>query len=71
MNVGVVGNPNYPDLGAFLATLQQQASRHGLKLYTEERIQALWPNSIAAIDSAKLDCLITRFMDALQRSRSF
>ena len=34
MNVGVVGNPNYPDLGAFLGTLQQQSSRHGLKLYT-------------------------------------
>ena len=59
MNVGVVGNPNYPDLGAFLGTLQQQASRHGLTLYTEERIQALWPNPMAAIDSARLDCLIT------------
>ncbi|HEY7192883.1 MAG TPA: NAD(+)/NADH kinase [Gemmatimonadales bacterium] len=59
MNVGVVGNPNYPDLGAFLGTLQQQASRHGLKLYTEERIHTLWPQSVPAIDSAKLDCLIT------------
>ncbi|HEX9348782.1 MAG TPA: NAD(+)/NADH kinase [Gemmatimonadales bacterium] len=43
MNVGVVGNPNYPDLGAFLATLQHKASSVGIKLYTEERIQALWP----------------------------
>ena len=32
MNVGVVGNPNYPDLGAFLATLQQKASSVGVKL---------------------------------------
>jgi NAD+ kinase len=59
MNVGVVGNPNYPDLGSFLATLQQKAASAGLTLYTEERIQTLWPNSIPAIDSAKLDCLIT------------
>lgn len=45
MNVGVVGNPNYPDLGAFLATLQQKASSVGLKLYSEERIRSLWPAS--------------------------
>ena len=45
MNVGVVGNPNYPDLGAFLATLQQKASSVGIKLYSEERIQTLWPPS--------------------------
>ena len=38
MNVGVVGNPNYPDLGAFLATLQHKASSVGIKLYSEERI---------------------------------
>jgi len=43
MNVGVVGNPNYPDLGAFLATLRQKASSVGITLYSEERIQALWP----------------------------
>ncbi|HEV8382655.1 MAG TPA: NAD(+)/NADH kinase [Gemmatimonadales bacterium] len=60
MNVGVVGNPNYPDLGAFLATLQQKASRVGLTLYTEERIQALWPNPLPGMaNGASLDCLIT------------
>ena len=66
MNVGVVGNPNYPDLGAFLGTLQQQASRHGLKLYTEERIQTLWPAGdggtpppLGEALQTKLDCLIT------------
>jgi hypothetical protein len=60
MNVGVVGNPNYPDLGAFLATLQQKATSAGLKLYTEERIQPLWPSPLEAIAAAPhLDCLIT------------
>ena len=65
MNVGVVGNPNYPDLGAFLATLQQKASSVGLKLYSEERIQALWPAGDGAAPPpisaapAALDCLIT------------
>ena len=49
MNVGVVGNPNYPDLGAFLATLQQKAGTAGLSLYTEDRIQSLWPSPLAAI----------------------
>ncbi len=66
MNVGVVGNPNYPDLGAFLATLQQKASSLGLTLYTEERIQSLWPSGDGAAPpplsqalEARLDCLIT------------
>jgi len=59
MNVGVVGNPNYPDLGAFLATLQQKAGTAGLTLYTEDRIQSLWPSPPAAIGDASLDCLIT------------
>ena len=59
MNVGVVGNPNYPDLGAFLATLQQKAGTAGLTLYTEDRIQSLWPSPPAAIGDVSLDCLIT------------
>src|SRR5204863_9011187 len=65
MNVGVVGNPNYPDLGAFLATLQQKASSVGLKLYTEERIQSLWPVGDGTTPPplsealADLECLIT------------
>ncbi len=65
MNVGVVGNPNYPDLGAFLATLQQKASTAGLALYTEERIQSLWPVGDGAAPPpisqapSALDCLIT------------
>ena len=61
MNVGVVGNPNYPDLGAFLATLQQKASSLGLKLYSEERVLEFWPNPPPTLSEAdgKLDCLIT------------
>src|SRR5256886_14305233 len=60
MNVGVVGNPNYPDLGALLATLQQKASRLGLTLYSEERIQSLWSvPSLSQVPSGNLDCLIT------------
>lgn len=64
MNVGVVGNPNYPDLGAFLATLQQKAASVGIKLYTEERIQSLWPagnGGPPGLGEAPgvLDCLIT------------
>jgi len=65
MNVGVVGNPNYPDLGAFLATLQQRAASVGIALYTEDLIQALWPagnggpTPPALSEAAKLDALIT------------
>ena len=64
MNVGVVGNPNYPDLGAFLGTLQQKASSVGLTLFTEERIQSLWPAGnggppALSKASGELDCLIT------------
>jgi NAD+ kinase len=62
MNVGVVGNPNYPDLGAFLATLQQKASSRDLTFYSEERIRAMWPNGapppLEQVPGV-LDCLIT------------
>jgi NAD+ kinase len=63
MNVGVVGNPNYPDLGAFLATLGQKAHGLGLSLFSEDRIRALWPADATppALDGTAnaLDCLIT------------
>ena len=63
MNVGVVGNPNYPDLGAFLATLQQKAASVGLTLFTEERIQSLWPTGDGTVaplsQPGDLECLIT------------
>lgn len=53
MNVGVVGNPNYPDLGAFLATLQAKASSVGITLYSEEQMQSKDGGA------PSLDCLIT------------
>lgn len=66
MNVGVVGNPNYPDLGAFLATLRQKAASVGIQLYSDDRIQSLWPANDGAAPPPlsdappeKLDCLIT------------
>src|SRR5262245_34939670 len=65
MNVGVVGNPNYPDLGAFLATLQLKASTVGITLFTEDRIQSLWPKGnggpppMLSDAPGELDCLIT------------
>jgi NAD+ kinase len=67
MNVGVVGNPNYPDLGALLATLQQKASSLNgeLTLFSEEKILPLWPAALDGGaprplgDAPALDCLIT------------
>ena len=65
MRVGVVGNPNYPDLGRFLGTLAEKASSAGITLFTEERIQSLWPvrngGPPPALGEApnELDCLIT------------
>jgi NAD+ kinase len=67
MNCGVVGNPNYPDLGALLATLQQKASSLGIKLFSEDRILPLWPaagdgSAPSPLEQAvlgDLDCLIT------------
>jgi NAD+ kinase len=59
MNLGVVGNPNYPDLGALLATLQQKASGLGITLYSEERIQSLWSVPPLSQVAGQLDCLIT------------
>ena len=60
MNVGVVGNPSYRDLGAHLVRLAQAAPRLGLTLYTEDQIAALWPEPRPALlGDTKLDCLLT------------
>lgn len=61
MNVGVVGNPSYRDLGAHLIRLAEAAGRFGLKLYTEEGIAPLWPEPRPPLIAAggKLDCLLT------------
>jgi NAD+ kinase len=61
MNVGVVGNPSYRDLGTILETLTRAASRLGFSLYTEDSILPLWPQPkpqpLAA--AGVLDCLLT------------
>ena len=63
MNVGVVGNSSYPDLAALLASIVQGASRHGMTLYSEAELLALWPAGAsrpAPLEQAEhLDCLIT------------
>ena len=61
MNVGVVGNPSYRDLGTLLATLARAAPRLGVTLYTEESMLPLWPDPKPAplAQAAILDCLLT------------
>lgn len=61
MNVGVVGNPSYSDLGAHLIRIAQAAPRLGLALFTEDSIAGLWPEPRPPLLSAvgHLDCLLT------------
>src|SRR2546422_7955861 len=61
MNVGVVGNPSYRDLKSILAHLAQAAPRLAFTYFTEERIQALWPEPRPAqLDGSRpLECLVT------------
>ncbi len=61
MNVGVVGNPSYRDLGAHLIRLAQAAPRLGMTLYTEDSIAALWaePRPPLVREAPLLDCLLT------------
>jgi NAD+ kinase len=61
MNVGVVGNPSYRDLGAQLAHLAQAARRLDLTLYAEDGLGELWPapRPPALAAAPRLDCLLT------------
>jgi NAD+ kinase len=61
MIVGVVGNPQYRDLGGLLATLAAAAPRHGLTLHTDADIAGLWPKPVPQLDLAKRppDLLLT------------
>jgi NAD+ kinase len=61
MNVGVVGNPSYRDLGAHLIRLTAAAPRLGLSLYTEDSIASLWPEPRPPLirEAPQLDCLLT------------
>lgn len=63
MNVGVVGNANYRDLGTVLAQLAQAAPKLGVTFHAEPDVLKLWPKSVPAPaaleDPARIDCLLT------------
>ncbi len=61
MIIGVVGNPNYRDLGALLARVAAVAPRHGIEVRTERAIADLWPEPRPALLEAAspVDCLLT------------
>ena len=61
MNVGVVGNANYRDLGVVLAQLATAAPKLGVTFHAEPDILKLWPAPAPAAlsDTTPLDCLLT------------
>lgn len=59
MNIGVVGNPRYPDLPAILRLLADLAPTRGITLFTDEGIKGHWPKAPAPIQGATLSALIT------------
>ncbi len=63
MNVGVVGNPSYRDLGSILGLLAEAGPRHGLRLFSEASLLPLWPDPkpapLEVPPRAPLDCLLT------------
>ncbi|MGH7631137.1 MAG: NAD(+)/NADH kinase [Gemmatimonadales bacterium] len=63
MNVGVVGNPRYADLGDVLEHVAREAPARGITLYTEARLGPFWPAPVTHLDDLpldhRLDALIT------------
>ncbi|MGH7568796.1 MAG: NAD(+)/NADH kinase [Gemmatimonadales bacterium] len=61
MNVGVVGNPSYRDLGSILGLLAEAGPRLGFRLFSEASLLPLWPDPKPAPLEAHspLDCLLT------------
>jgi NAD+ kinase len=62
MNVGVVGNANYKDLGVVLAQLATAAPKLGVTFHAEPDILKLWPPPTAPAllsESSPVDCLLT------------
>jgi NAD+ kinase len=61
MNVGVVGNPNYRNLGDLLDAVASAAPRYGFQVFSEERLLPLWRGTRPEpLDPrVPLDCLIT------------
>ena len=59
MNVGVVGNTNYPDLNTVLRQLAVLAPAHGLSLSTEPDLLPVWDAPPSLLDPGALDALLT------------
>src|SRR6185437_7762752 len=61
MNVGVVGNANYRDLGVVLAQLVAAAPKLGVTFHAEPDLLKLWPapQPTTLSESSRLDCLLT------------
>jgi len=63
MNLGVVGNANYRDLGTVLAQLAQAAPKLGVTFHAEPDLLKLWPAGAATPQTlsevGKIDCLLT------------
>ncbi|HET7791045.1 MAG TPA: NAD(+)/NADH kinase [Gemmatimonadales bacterium] len=61
MNVGVVGNPSYRDLGTILAGLAKAGPRLGFTPFAEASLLPLWPDPKPAVmgPEVALDCLLT------------
>jgi len=61
MNVGVVGNANYRDLGSVLAQLAHAAPKLGVTFFAEADLLKVWPAPPPRplADPAQLDCLLT------------
>lgn len=63
MNLGVVGNANYRDLGSVLAQLAQAAPKLGVTFHAEPDLLKLWPQGTplppALTDASQIDCLLT------------
>jgi NAD+ kinase len=63
MNVGVVGNPRYADLGDVLEHVAREARVRGISFFTEARLAEFWPEPVPQLDDLpleqQLDALIT------------
>lgn len=61
MNVGVVGNSSYRDLGTILAQLAGTGAKLGVAFHPESELLPLWPDPkpAALTPSTALDCLLT------------
>jgi len=61
MNVGVVGNANYRDLGTVLAQLGRSGAKLGVTFFAEPDLLKIWPAPApgALSDPGRLDCLLT------------